>query len=67
MTARPRTSLDRVQPRPIATEAEIRAMAAAALKAGVIVFLRTDLAKLPWQAREIIEAEARRLYGRNGR
>lgn len=63
MTTRPRTSLDRVQGRATASEPEIRAMAAEALKAGIILFLRVDLERLPWHAREIIETEARRLYG----
>jgi hypothetical protein len=60
---RPRTSLDHVQGRSPASDATIRAMAAEALKAGVILFLRADLERLPWSSREIIEAEARRLYG----
>lgn len=38
-------------------------MAAKALQRGVILFLRTDLAKLPDWSRTIIESEARRLYG----
>lgn len=49
------------------SEGEIRAMAAAALNAGVIMFLRADLERLPWASREIIEAEAKRLYGSAGR
>lgn len=61
---RPRTSLDHVQGRSPTSEAAIRAMASKALKDGVIVFLVADLAKLPWASREIIETEARKLYGR---
>lgn len=60
---RPRSSLDRVTGRSPTSEASIRAMAAAALKAGVVVFLRSDLERLPWASREIIETEARKLYG----
>lgn len=60
---RPRSSLDGVQGKAPASEAKIRAMAAEALKSGVIMFLRADLERLPWAAREIIEGEARRLYG----
>lgn len=64
MGHRLRTSLDRVHGKTFASAEEIRAMAAEALKAGVILFLRADLERLPWTSREIIEAEARRLYGR---
>lgn len=60
---RPRSSLDRVLPKARTDEATIRAMAAKALQQGVILFLRADLARIPWTSREIIEAEARRLYG----
>lgn len=63
MTARIRTSLDRVVGKAPATEAQIRALAADALRLGVIVFLRTDLDRLPWHSQQIIEAEAKRLYG----
>ena len=59
-----RTSLDRVLGEAPATESEIRALAAEALKIGVIVFLRSDLQRLPWHSQEVIEAEAKRLYGR---
>lgn len=63
---RPHTSLDHVQGEAPATEAQIRVMAAKAREAGVIMFLREDLKRLPWSSREIIEAEAARLYGRHG-
>ena len=63
MTARPRSSLDRVLGRRATGEAEIRALAAKALREGVLLFLMTDLASLPWVERKIIEAAARRLYG----
>lgn len=62
--SRPRSSYDRVTGRSPTDEATIRAMAAKALQQGVILFLRKDLAQLPWASREIIEAEARRLYGK---
>lgn len=60
---RVRSSLDRVQGEAPATEAQIRAMAAKALKLGVIMFLRADLKRIPDWQRAIIESEAKRLYG----
>jgi hypothetical protein len=63
MNARPRTSLDRVLGRRATGEAELRALAAKALREGVVLFLTSDLAVLPWTERAIIEAAARRLYG----
>lgn len=45
------------------SEQELRALAARALRSGVIVFLKADLEKLPDMARLLIEGEARRLYG----
>lgn len=60
---RVRSSLDGVQGREFASEAQIRAMATKALGQGVIMFLRADLQRLPWASREIIETEARKLYG----
>lgn len=62
-----RGSLDRFNGQRLASESELRALAAAALDSGVILFLRKDLEKIPWQARELIESEARRLYGRKPR
>ena len=62
-----RTSLQHVTGKAPTDEATIRAMAAKALKSGVILFLRVDLERLPWSSREIIEAEARRLYGQGRR
>lgn len=57
------SSLDRVTGKAPTGEAELRAMAARVLKSGVILFLRADLEQLPWTSREIIEGEARKLYG----
>lgn len=59
-----RTSLDRVAGKSPTSEAEIRAMAAKAREIGVLLFLRSDLARMPWRTREIIEAEHSRLYGK---
>lgn len=64
---RPRTSLDRVQGHPVATEAEIRAAVREARKAGVIVFLRDELERMPWQVQAIIEGEHKRICERGGR
>lgn len=44
-------------------EAELRLLAARALQAGVIVFVRADLARLNWHDQQIIETAAKRLYG----
>lgn len=60
---RVRGSLEHTVGESPAGEAELRAMAARALKSGVILFLRADLEQLPWTSREIIEGEARKLYG----
>lgn len=64
---RMRTSLDHVIGKSPSSESDIRAMAVKAREQGVILFLRADLKKLPWAAREIIEAEAARLYGKPGK
>jgi hypothetical protein len=42
----------------------IEALVRKARQAGVIVFLRADLERLPWASRELIETEAKRLYGK---
>lgn len=43
------------------TEPEvIRSLVLRARAAGVVVFLRDELERMPWQARELIEAEAQR-------
>jgi len=48
---------------PVMGEAELRALAVKALQAGVLVFVRADLARLPWHEQRVIEQAARRLYG----
>jgi len=48
------------------TEPEvIRSLVLRARAAGVVVFLRDELERMPWQARELIEAEAKRLRSGN--
>jgi hypothetical protein len=42
---------------------EIQHLVRKARAEGVIVFLKAELERMPWQSREIIEAEARRLTG----
>lgn len=63
-----RTSLQRHVPDPPATENELRARAAAVWRGGRgVMFFADQLGAMTWAARELIEAEARRLYGeRNG-
>lgn len=62
-----RGSLERHVGEAPADDADLRAMAAKAWERGVILFLRADLQGLPWASREIIEAEAARLYGKPGK
>lgn len=58
-----RSSLEPHVGEPAMGESELRALAARAHRLGVIVFLRVDLARLPWAERGIIEGAAKRLYG----
>jgi hypothetical protein len=39
----------------------IEALVRKARAVGVVVFLQTDLERMPWQSRELIETEAKRL------
>jgi D-serine deaminase-like pyridoxal phosphate-dependent protein len=46
------------------TEPEvIQTLVRRARAAGVVVFLKAELDRMPWQSRELIEAEAKRLRG----
>lgn len=45
----------------------LEALVRKAREAGVVVFLKAELERMPWPSREIIEAEARRLYGNRER
>lgn len=58
-----RGSLARHVGEPVMGESKLRALAAKALQAGVLVFVRADLARLPWHEQRVIEQAARRLYG----
>lgn len=61
---RVRTSLEGKVAPPASDDAEVRRLAEVVHVTGRGVFFFTDqLAKMPWQSRELIEAEARRLYG----
>ena len=58
-----RTSLQRYVGESATSPEEVERLVRKARAAGVVVFLRADLERIPWTSREIIEAEARRLYG----
>jgi hypothetical protein len=59
-----RTSLQRHLGTSATPPEVIEALVRKARQAGVIVFLRADLERLPWASRELIETEAKRLYGK---
>lgn len=59
-----RTSLERHLPRQRVSEGTLRKLVAEAREAGVRVFLESDLARMPWASREIIETEHKRLCER---
>lgn len=62
--ARPRTSLDRVLGEAATTDGELRAMARRAWREkGVVVFLPSDLERMPDFARLMVEGEMVRVYG----
>lgn len=59
-----RTSLAAHQGRSPTDDDHVRDMAATVYHADRgVMFFREDLERMPWQARELIESEARRLYG----
>jgi hypothetical protein len=64
---RVRTSLQPHLGRSPTEPEEIERLVRAARAAGVIVFLKAELERLPWQVQEIIEGEHKRICERSGR
>lgn len=59
-----RTSLSGKVAAPASDDNEVRRLADNVHRANLgVFFFRDQLDAMPWQARELIEAEARRLYG----
>jgi hypothetical protein len=59
-----RSSLAAHLGRSTTTDDAVRNMAATVYREDRgVMFFREDLERMPWQARELIESEARRLYG----
>ncbi|MFO1080843.1 MAG: hypothetical protein U1E23_09485 [Reyranellaceae bacterium] len=58
-----RTSLERYVGERQTTDDELRALVRKARAAGVVVFLHTELERVPVMSRELILAEHRRLCG----
>lgn len=61
-----RSPLGRVAGDPATTPGEIRRLVERARRDGVLVFLASDLARLPEVSRRLIETEHRRLCERRG-